>query len=72
MEEYLSSEDIAEYERLLNQLQDRCDESATTQVWRDHLDQAEKYLSYSSLPYQYRSTCEDCDRCQVCTQFIIC
>ena len=44
----------------------------TAQVWRNHLDQAEKYLSHSSLPYQYRSTCEDCDQCQVCTQFITC
>ena len=67
MEEYLSSEDIAEYERLLNQLQDHCDESATTQVWRDHLDQAElnDNLSHSSWPYQYRSTCEDRDLFQV-------
>ena len=55
---------FAEYERLLNKLQDRCDESATAQVWRDHLDQAEKYLS-RSLPDQYLSTCEDRDLCEV-------
>lgn len=55
---------FAEYERLLNKLQDRCDETATAQVWRDHLDQAEKYLS-RSLPDQYLSTCEDRDLCEV-------
>lgn len=55
---------FAEYERLLNKLQDRCDEAATAQVWREHLDQAEKYLS-RSLPDQYQSTCEDRDLCKV-------
>ena len=62
--EQIFQKTFAEYERLLNKLQDRCDESATAQVWRDHLDQAEKYLS-RSLPDQYLSTCEDRDLCEV-------
>lgn len=62
--ETIFQQTFAEYERLLSRLQEKCDESATTEVWRNHLDQAENYLS-RSLPDQYRSTCEDRDLCEV-------
>ena len=55
---------ISQYEKLLNRLQDRCDELKMTQVWRGHLDQAENYVN-RSLPEQYLTTCEDRNLCEV-------
>ena len=49
---------------MLHKLQQRQDQDQTVQVWQEHLNQAQSFIS-RSLPDEYESACEDLNLCEL-------